>query len=178
MTYRPITDMWLLARAKLKNGHKYYGAYLGGFPERARILLGASINDPVLHICGGKAKHYPYKAGFGENDKTLDLDPAVQPDHLQDAREPYPTGFKAILCDPPYSEWEASHYTPNSDKYPAPNIIIKNALAALPIGGRVGIIHYALPAQPKNAKFIACVGIICGFNNRIRVFSVFEKVQE
>ena len=175
MTYRPITDMWLLARAKLKNGHKYYGAYLGGFPERARILLGASIKDPVLHICGGMAKHYPYKQGYGENDKTLDLDPLVEPDYLQDARENYPTGFKAILCDPPYSEWEASHYKPNSEAYPTPNIIIKNALAALPVGGRVGIIHYQLPAQPKNAKFIAVVGIICGFNNRIRVFSVDRK---
>jgi len=29
MSYRPITDMWFLARAKLKDGRKYYGAYLG-----------------------------------------------------------------------------------------------------------------------------------------------------
>ena len=41
MSYRPITDFWFLARAKLKGGKKYYGAYLGGFPERARVLLGA-----------------------------------------------------------------------------------------------------------------------------------------
>ena len=53
MTYRPITDIWFLARAKLKDGKKYYGAYLGGFPERARTLIGASRNDNVLHVCGG-----------------------------------------------------------------------------------------------------------------------------
>jgi hypothetical protein len=43
--YRPITDTWILERAKLKGGQKYYGAYLGGFPERARALLGVTINQ-------------------------------------------------------------------------------------------------------------------------------------
>ena len=33
MSYRPITDVWLLARAKLTGGHKLYGAFLGGFGE-------------------------------------------------------------------------------------------------------------------------------------------------
>jgi hypothetical protein len=176
MTYRPIADIWMLARAKLKNGEKYYGAYLGGFPERARVLLGASIEEPVLHVCGGKARLYPYASGFGSKDRTLDLDPVLSPDYLQDARESYPSGFRAILCDPPYSEQDAENYAPGKSRYPSPNQIVKNALAALPVGGRVGIIHYFVPALPKNAKFIACVGIICGFNNRIRVFSVFEKV--
>lgn len=36
MSYRPITDFWFLARAKLKGGEKYYGAYLGGFNNRLR----------------------------------------------------------------------------------------------------------------------------------------------
>jgi len=177
MTYRPITDMWLLARAKLKDGAKYYGAYLGGFPERARILIGASPTDAVLHVCGGMAKSYPYKNGFGVNDKTLDLDQNTLPDYLQDASLPYPKGFRAILCDPPYSEQDAEHYTVGASKFPNQNVIIKNAIDALEVGGRVGIIHYLVPACPKNAKFIACVGIVCGFNNRIRVFSVFEKEQ-
>ena len=53
MSYRPITDFWLLTRARLKGGEKYYGAYLGGFPDRARILIGASLHEPVLHVCGG-----------------------------------------------------------------------------------------------------------------------------
>jgi hypothetical protein len=39
----------------------------------------------------------------------------------------------------------------------------------------VGIIHYMAAKPPKNAKFVAAVGVICGFNNRVRVFSVFEK---
>jgi len=62
--------------------------------------------------------------------------------------------------------------------YPKPNTLIANALEVLPVGGRAGLIHYQLPAQPKNAKFIAAIGVMCGFNNRIRCFSVFEKLQK
>lgn len=181
MSYRPITDVWFLARAKLKpkaDGTKnsYYGAYLGGFPERARALLGVTINDPVLHVCGGMAKFYPYSRGFGPNDKTLDLNAATEPDYLQDARDPLPRGFAAMLIDPPYSTQDAEHYSAAGGPavYPTPNELVRNALAALNSGQRVGIIHYLLP-QAKDARFIACVGVVCGFNNRIRVFSVFEK---
>lgn len=184
MSYRPITDIWFLARAKLKEGRKYYGAYLGGFPERARVLLGAGPQDRVLHVCGGMAKYYPYKGGFGINDKTLDIDPVAEPDFLRDARQSFPHrmdenldlwSWDAILMDPPYSEQDADRYNCGSSVYPTPNQLIKNALEVLPVGGRVGLIHYSLPAQPKNAKFVAAVGILCGFNNRIRCFSVFQK---
>lgn len=188
MSYRPITDIWFLARAKLKGGVKYYGAYLGGFPERARALLGCNINDPVLHVCGGMAKLYPYKRAFGPCDRTLDLDPATDPDFLQDARERFPMcpavtpggedtfmHWNGVLIDPPYSEADAEHYVPGADKYPKPNQLIKNAFDVLPSGGRVGMIHYILPSPPKDAIFVAAVGIMCGFNNRIRVYSVFEK---
>jgi len=172
MSYRPITDIWFLARAKLKDGRKYYGAYLGGFPERARALLGVTLEQPVLHVCGGFAKFYPYHRGFGPNDKTLDLNAATEPDYLQDARDPLPKGFAAMLIDPPYSAEDATHYPVAG--YPLPNILIRNALSALDIGQRVGIIHYMLP-QAKDAHFVACIGVIYGFNNRMRCYSVFEK---
>lgn len=195
MSYRPITDIWFLARAKLKEGKKFYGAYLGGFPERARALLGCSINDPVLHVCGGMSKYYPYKRGFGPNDKTMDLDPETKPDFLHDVRIPFPPGDykievqngllystseplwkpKACLCDPPYSPEDAKHYKTGEENYPSPNLILKNCFDVLPVGGRVGIIHYIVPKAPKNSIFVACVGVACGFNNRIRVYSVFEK---
>lgn len=193
MSYRPITDFWLLARCKYKNRIKRFGGYVGGFPERARVLLGCSIYDPVLHVCGGLAKHYPYKGGFGVADKTMDLDPMTFPDILHDVREPFPIPFKqplntnnsddysiwtpkGYLCDPPYSEEDAKNYSPGSEKYPSPNLILNNCANVMRLGERVGIIHYMLPARPKNCKFIACVGIICGHNNKIRCFSVFERV--
>lgn len=189
--YRPMCDLWILARAKLKDHKKYVGAYLGGFPERARVLIGCGPDDPVLHVCGGMAKHYPYKGGFGPNDKTLDIDAATEPDILQDARDAWPQytllpegvdsrdslrKWSGIIMDPPYSETDADKYNCGSEVYPKPNELMKRAMQVLPVGRKAGLIHYALPACPKNAKFVACVGIICGFNNRIRCFSVFERI--
>lgn len=181
MSYRPVCDLWFLARPKLLPNadgtrNTYYGAYLAGFAERARALLGVSINDPVLHVCGGLARFYPYRGGFGPNDKTLDLNPAVKPDYLRDATETLPTGFRAYLIDPPYSEADAEKYPPGAKAYPSPGRLVANAIEALPVGGRVGIIHYLLPRPPKNAKFIACVGVVAGYGNRMRTYSVFERV--
>lgn len=173
--YRPVCDVWFLARAKLKDGRKFYGSYLGGFPERARALLGVTIYDPVLHVCGGMAKHYPYAGGFGPNDKTLDLDPACKPDFLQDARAPLPKGFAAMLIDPPYSLQDAEHYHRGAEVYPRPGPLLENALRALDVGRRVGLIHYALPRKPANARFVAAIAVLCGFGNRCRVYSVFER---
>ena len=90
MSYRPTTDVWILARTKLKaddDGGKqsYYGAYPAGFLHRARQLLGVRRSDPVLHVCGGMVKECLYR-GFEENDRTLDLDPKTNPDYLMDAR--------------------------------------------------------------------------------------------
>jgi hypothetical protein len=178
MSYRPITDFWFLARAKLKSGRKYYGAYLGGFPERARVLVGAGINEPVLHACGGMARHYPYALGFGPADKTMDIDPSCEPDYLQDAREPWRVEpiFKAVIIDPPYSEADAAKYAAGVVAYPSPYKLLVNAFEVVPHGGRVGILHYMLPKCPKDARFIACVAVACGFNNRLRAYSVFEKL--
>lgn len=176
MSYRPICDVWMLARCKYKSGEKRYGGYLGGFPERARALLGVTIEQPMLHVCGGLARLYPYKGGFGKNDKTIDLDAACAPDFLQDVRKPLPKGFAAMLLDPPYSEQDAGKYLPGAEAYPSPGKLIANALDALKVGQRAGIIHYMVPRRPPNARFVACISIVSGFNNRIRAFSVFEKV--
>jgi hypothetical protein len=163
----------------LKGGHKRYRCYLGGFPERARILIGAGLDEPVLHVCGGLARHYPYSRGFGPYDCTLDLDPATEPDYLADARKPLPdpTRWRAILIDPPYSKEDAAHYPgAGADAYPEPGLLVCNAIDALVTGRRAGLIHYVLPKCPPNARFVACVGVCCGFNNRIRCFSVFTDV--
>lgn len=174
-SYRPIGDVWWLARAKLAGGVKRYGSYLGGFPERARVMLGATINEPVLHVCGGWARAYPYKDGFGLSDATLDLDELVQPDYLQNCLAPLPLGFKAMLADPPYTEVDAAHYPPGAAAYPLPNRLVANMLMALKVGERCGIIHYIVPSPPRGSRFVACVAVACGYNNRLRAFSVFEK---
>lgn len=191
MSYRPITDKWILARAKLKpnadgSPRKYYGAYLGGFPERARVIIGCPLDQPMLHVCGGMARYYPYARGFGPLDKTMDLAPACQPDFAIDCRsQEWPDGFTAagkvywggILIDPPYSEPDAEHYAPGASKYPNPNQLVQTAINTLRVGYKVGIIHYIWPACPKNAMEVASIAVSCGRNNRERVFVVYERTK-
>ena len=100
----------------------------------------------------------------------------TEPDYQLDARNgPYPSGFEAMLADLPYSAEDAAHYITGASAYPSPNLVLGHMLDALDVGRRAGIIHYMLPKQPKHTKLIAVVAVYCGFNNRGRTYSVFEK---
>jgi len=178
--YRPITDVWILARPKVK----YYGAYPNGFLERARGLLSAHRCDPVLHVCGGRAKLYPAWMKLCPNDYTLDANEDLKPDFAQDAREPLPfrplgnghcEAWSGLLADPPYTEPDAVKYGTEA-MLPSANDLLRRMLEVVRPNGRVGMLHYMLPQPPKTAKFIACVGVIVGYNNRMRVYSVFERI--
>jgi hypothetical protein len=181
MSYRPITDVWILARCKYKGGIKRYGGYPGGFLERARVLIGCSREDAVLHVCGGMVKYYPYDGGFGPNDKTLDLDPKCEPDFLMDALDGVPQNpslarpWAGILIDPPYTDEDAREYKPGI--FPSANLLLRKSLFAVAVGTKVGILHYIIPQPPPTAKFLAMAAVMVGYNNRIRAFSVFERRQ-
>lgn len=91
MNYRPITDLWILGRPKVK----YYGAYPAGFLERARPIMGVGIDETLWHLPGGMARKYnesrigPHAtlSGFGGNDKTFDLAEDCEPDYVVDLCE-------------------------------------------------------------------------------------------
>lgn len=171
MSYRPICDTWILARPKVK----YYGAYPSGFLERARALLGVTINDPVLHVCSGMVRDYPFR-GLGPNDRTVDIDGRLDPDFCIDVLEkPLPKRFAAILADPPYTAGDAEHYRAGSGCLPKAGYLLARCIEAVEVGHRVGILHYEWPRPPANARSVAVVGVLVGFSNRIRCFSVFER---
>jgi hypothetical protein len=181
MSYRPICDTWILARSKTN----YYGAYPAGFLHRARALLGVGPRGSVLHVCAGKVRDYPFR-GLGALDYTLDLDPACQPDFLQDARKPFPLRpggdtapegglWDAVLIDRPYTPDDAAHYVPGVDALPTINELVRNALAVLPPGGRVGTLDYLWPHPGNQATEVAVVAVGTGRNGRARWFVVFEK---
>lgn len=184
MNYRPICDTWILARSKVK----YYGAYPSGFLHRARAVLGVGLYDPVLHVCGGRVRDYPFR-GLGSCDKTLDLDPSLQPDFLQDARKPFPLRldesqeesfedyWSAVLIDRPYTREDAEHYVPGAGTLPEPNLLIKHGIAVVPVGGKVGMLDYIWPQPPKNATEVAVITVVTGRNNRARLFTVFERME-
>jgi hypothetical protein len=186
--YRPITDTWILARSKVK----YYGAYPAGFLHRARALLGVKPADPVLHVCAGKIREYPFR-GLGRNDKTVDLDPAMSPDYLLDVRHGLPCqnhrngghtiacellecNWPAILIDRPYSLEDATHYAPGPDVLPNLNTLLKSALSMVDVGHRVGVLDYLWPHPGKIGTEVAVVSVYTGRNNRGRTFTVFERV--
>lgn len=190
--YTPFTGQLILGRPKVK----YYGAYPCGFLLRARDLLGIHWEEPLLHVCAGKVKAYSDPAhgvqpgvavrGWGPNDKTLDIDPALEPDYCQDARESLPelcftNGSRfgllwpAILIDPPYTEEDATHYACGSDVFPDAGALLKNALAAVRPWGRVGMLHYLWPRPPKGVRCVAKISVSTGFGNRDRCYSVFER---
>lgn len=191
MSYRPITDVWILARPKVK----YYGAYPNGFLERARRMLPVRRTTPVLHVCGGKVKEYPTWRRLCPNDVTCDLDPAVKPDVVWNVRTlgiPDPgqfpqgdvrelgmqidNGWRGILIDRPYTEDDADHYRPGRSELPPLNKLLRDALEQLADGGRVGVLDYFIPRPPSHGtRFIACVGVVVGFGNRGRFFTVFER---
>ena len=173
MTYRPICDVWILARSKVP----FYGAYPAGFLHRARALLGVSLEDPVLHVCAGRIRDYPY-AGLGPNDRTLDIDAKTKPDFLQDARSSYPIvepPWAAVLADPPYTSEDSVNY----GDYPLPsaNIILERAFEAVRKGGRVGLLHYVWPQPPRgrDIREVAVIAVGTGRNNRARWFTVWEE---
>ena len=173
MSYRPICDMWLLARPKVK----YYGAYPNGFLQRARVLIGCSNDDSVLHVCSGKVNEYP-NTGFGINDKTVDIDKNLNPDFVMDVNKVLPGGdWKGILIDPPYTHEDAKNYTITNLSLPNPNNLVKDRINIIDVGRKVGMLHYICPSCPGNAKFIGCVGVLVGFNNRLRCFSVYERIK-
>ena len=171
MSYRPICDMWILARPKVK----YYGSYPSGFLLRARDMIGCSLDDCVLHVCSGMVKDYVYK-GFGVNDKTVDIDDSLNPDFVMDVVNDLPVGdWDGVLIDTPYSEKEAENYRFVS--YPKINNLLRDVCKIIGVGVKVGILHYNFPQPPKNMRLMACVGVLMGYNNKIRLFSVYEKVE-
>ena len=199
MSVRPITDLWICARPKVKR----YGSYPSGFLSRARALLGVQITSPVLHLPGGAIRDYPFY-GLGPADKTVDLDESVKPDFRFDVRKigvnkgdiyPYPSGamagvgatglvlapyeyWSAVLIDLPYTEVDAEEYAPGADAFPEIGAILKRALSLVPPGGRVGVLDYVVPRPPKDALFVALVGVSTGFGQRMRAYSVFERPSE
>jgi hypothetical protein len=192
MSYRPFTDVWILARPK----SKYFGAYPAGFLRRARDLIGCSRGDQVLHVCSGDIAGYKcgpgcsgngdHWHGFGPNDITVDVDAEVMADYHLDVRaiESFHViagkhQIKGVLADPPYNKQFAANYRAGSDLFPSANVIVKNALAILPVGGRVGILSMEWPRYPKaTARQIAIVGVLVGNGNVGRWFAVYERTAQ
>jgi len=187
MSYRPMTDVWILARSKVK----YYGAYPAGFLQRARDLIGCRYDDPVLHVCSGQVRAYPH-SGVGRYDMLMDIDPGQDPDIIGDANtlgdyqravqqanfllsgdDDHP--FQGVLADPPYTPADAERYK-ITESFPTADAIVAHSLSILPIGGRVGILSLSWPRYPKAiSRQVAVIAVYVGNGNLGRTFAVYER---
>lgn len=198
--YGLLTGFWRCCRPKVN----FYGAYPSGFLLKARRALGVTLTEPILHVCGGRSRDYSKpefgiakgtaQRGFGPNDKTLDLDPALEPDWQMDARDPLPClcfgqgvrqrhapapacSWPGILIDRPYTAEDAAHYAPGPDKLPDLGGMLRNAILAVRPGRRVGVLDYLIPTPPPGAELVALYAVMTGFSQRVRCFSVYERTE-
>jgi hypothetical protein len=171
-----LSGIWALAHPRTG----YHGAFPYGFLERARVAIGCGEEDSVLHVCSGAVAKYPYW-GFGPCDYTLDIRTDVDPDFCQDARDEWSIppdcafGYGGVIIDPPYDRENQERYGVAESKLPTCKQLLQNAEKALRVGGRVGILHWIVPAPVEGLIQIGVFGVIAGTNCRIRAFTVYEK---
>ena len=168
MSYRPICDVWLLARGAGSSGKKaFYGAYPSGFLRRAIDLVGSG---KVCHLCSGSLENEPY---------TVDINPDCHPSFVEDARHTsFESGvFDSVLIDPPYSEEDAKRY---GTGLPSMKDLLVEACRIVKPGGKVGLLHLLVPHIPKGfeQREVALIAVVCGCNQRIRVFTVLKRLTD
>lgn len=115
-------------------------------------------------------------AGFWTERQNTGFECRTETGLLPRCQRALPAGVQGYPRGPPYSRQEATNYAPGPEAYPTPAEILRNASNALLVGSRIGIIHYFPPAPPPELMCIAIIGVICGFNNKIRAYSVYEKI--
>ena len=144
------------------------GGYAHGFLKRAYETLGVTNPSSVLHLCSGSMR-----VGI-----TVDIRHETRPCVVADCRRtPFrDEAFDQIMADPPYSEAYADNLYGTKDDYPRPGQIIREACRLLRPSGRVGLLHFIVPLNPRELRLVGVWGVTFGAGYRIRAWSVFEKV--
>lgn len=205
MTYRPITDTWILGRCK----HGYHGGFAVGFLERARELLPVTSDEGIWHFCSGRVQDYKGKVGgiplkgFSKNDLTFDVNANVKPDFVVDLRHldewavdstrvsfyyyfdksgtklKFVARPRAILIDRPYDEENHNEYVKRygcpPGTLPNPNELVRQALRIVQPGGRVAMLDFVHPRPGKNFKETAIVNVHVGQGTRPRILTVWKE---
>lgn len=127
-------------------GFVVLGRYPKGFLRHVvkLRLLGDVRRDEILHVCSGTLG--PYER------LTVDVRLEARPWVVADGRHlPFADStFKAVMMDPPYSETYARELYGTDN--PRPSHLLREAARVVVPGGRIGILHVAVPfAPPRNA---------------------------
>lgn len=161
----------LMERGADQDGFAVFGQYPDGFmKDVVRLkMLGDVHRDEILHVCSGT---------LGPRERwTVDMRMAARP--LVVARGqalPFLSAtFKAIAIDPPYTE-EYARNLYRSD-FPRPSHLLREAARVVKPGGRIGLLHIAVPITPEGCHFITSFGVVPGPGFRGRFFTIYERRQ-
>ena len=151
------------------DGYAVFGRYPKGFLSwfLKRQLLGNVGRDDVLHVCSGTLTEK------WTVDVRAQARPAVQADG---AALPFrDASFRAVAIDPPYSDAYARNLY--GVENPRPSWLLREAARVVTPGGRVGILHVAIPFAPPDCFLVRVWPVSTGVGFRIRAFTVYERRQ-
>lgn len=154
------------------DGFSVYGRYPQGWLRHVlkAELLGRVHRRDILHVCSGT---------LGPDESwTVDLRPEALPRVVADGTAlPFrASSFKAVLLDPPYSDQYARNLYGTEN--PRPSWLLREAARVVIPGGRVGILHVAVPFSPPACRLVKVYGVSTGVGFRIRAFTVYEREQD
>ena len=153
------------------DGFAVFGRYPKGFLRHViqRQLLGDVRRDDILHVCSGT---------LGPEERwTVDLRPEALPRVLASwTALPFrEESFAAVMMDPPYSDEYARNLYRTG--MPRNSWLLREAARVVRPGGRIGILHVAVPFSPPGCRLMKVYGISTGVGFRIRAFTVYERAQ-
>ena len=84
--------------------------------------------------------------------------------------------FAAVMIDPPYTEEYARNLY--RSEFPRPSHLLREAARVVRPGGRIGLLHIAVPITPSGCSFVTSFCVVPGPGFRIRAFTVYERSQD
>ncbi len=153
------------------DGFNVFGRFPKGFLNHVlrHRWLGDVRADDILHVCSGT---------LSDTERwTVDLRRAARSRVLADGTAlPFrDASFKAVLLDPPYSDEYAQRLY--GTKNPRPSHLLREASRVVAAGGRIGLLHVAVPFTPPGCWMVNVYGITTGTGYRIRALTIFEREQ-
>lgn len=153
------------------DGFAVFGQFPHGFfDDVIRMqMLGDVRRDEVLHVCSGT---------LGPRERwTVDIRPAARPSVIAKGQAlPFlEASFRAVMIDPPYTEEYARNLY--RSEFPRPSHLLNEAARVVMPGGRIGLLHIAVPITPAGCDFVKSFGVVPGPGFRIRAFTIYERKQ-
>lgn len=154
------------------DGFAVFGRYPKGLVRHVLKLrlLGTIERGELLHVCSGT---------LGPDEAwTVDVRPEARPRVVADGKAlPFRAGaFKAVMLDPPYSDQYARNLY--GVENPRPSWLLREAARVVAHGGRIGILHVAIPFAPPGCSFVRVWPVSTGVGFRIRALTIYERGQE